>query len=46
MATGADLGYPAVEGPRPARMALINAYFNRPCGWPTAIPWWPRHSWK
>jgi 2-polyprenyl-6-methoxyphenol hydroxylase-like FAD-dependent oxidoreductase len=29
MATGADLGYPAVEGPRPARWRLINAYFNR-----------------
>ena len=29
MATGADLGYPAVEGPRPARWRLINAYVNR-----------------
>jgi 2-polyprenyl-6-methoxyphenol hydroxylase-like FAD-dependent oxidoreductase len=29
MATGADLGYPAVEGPRPAGWRLINAYFNR-----------------
>lgn len=29
VATGADLGYPAVQGPRPARWRLINAYFNR-----------------
>jgi 2-polyprenyl-6-methoxyphenol hydroxylase-like FAD-dependent oxidoreductase len=29
MATGADLGYPAVEGPRPARWRLMNAYINR-----------------
>ncbi len=29
MATGADLGHPAVEGPRPARWRLINAYVNR-----------------
>jgi hypothetical protein len=29
MATGADLGYPAVEGPRPAGWRLINAYFDR-----------------
>ncbi len=29
MATGADLGYPAVQGPRPARWRLINAYVNR-----------------
>jgi 2-polyprenyl-6-methoxyphenol hydroxylase-like FAD-dependent oxidoreductase len=29
MATGADLGYAAVEGSRPARWRLINAYFNR-----------------
>lgn len=29
IATGADLGYPAVKGPRPARWRLINAYFNR-----------------
>ena len=29
MATGADLGYPGVEGRRPARWRLINAYVNR-----------------
>jgi len=29
MATGADLGYPAVQGPRTARWRLINAYVNR-----------------
>jgi len=29
MATGADLGYPAVKGPRPARWRLINAYITR-----------------
>jgi hypothetical protein len=29
MATGADLGYPAVQGPRPVRWRLVNAYFNR-----------------
>jgi 2-polyprenyl-6-methoxyphenol hydroxylase-like FAD-dependent oxidoreductase len=29
MAAGADLGYPAVQGPRPAQWRLINAYFNR-----------------
>jgi 2-polyprenyl-6-methoxyphenol hydroxylase-like FAD-dependent oxidoreductase len=29
MATGADLGYPAVEGPRPIRWRLMNAYVNR-----------------
>lgn len=29
IATGADLGYPAVQGPRPARWRLINAYVNR-----------------
>jgi 2-polyprenyl-6-methoxyphenol hydroxylase-like FAD-dependent oxidoreductase len=29
IATGADLGYPAVPGPRPARWRLINAYFDR-----------------
>jgi 2-polyprenyl-6-methoxyphenol hydroxylase-like FAD-dependent oxidoreductase len=29
MATGADLGYPAVQGPRPARWRMINAYVNR-----------------
>jgi 2-polyprenyl-6-methoxyphenol hydroxylase-like FAD-dependent oxidoreductase len=29
MATGADLGYPAVQGPRPARWRLMNAYINR-----------------
>jgi 2-polyprenyl-6-methoxyphenol hydroxylase-like FAD-dependent oxidoreductase len=29
MATGADLGYPPVEGPRPARWRLMNAYINR-----------------
>ena len=29
MATGADLGYPDVQGPRPARWRLINAYVNR-----------------
>jgi 2-polyprenyl-6-methoxyphenol hydroxylase-like FAD-dependent oxidoreductase len=29
MATGADLGYPVVEGPRPARWRMINAYVNR-----------------
>ena len=29
MATGADLGYPAVEGPRSARWRLMNAYINR-----------------
>ena len=29
MATGADLGHPAVVGPRPARWRLINAYVNR-----------------
>jgi 2-polyprenyl-6-methoxyphenol hydroxylase-like FAD-dependent oxidoreductase len=29
MATGADLGYPGVDGPRPARWRLINAYVNR-----------------
>jgi phytoene dehydrogenase-like protein len=29
IASGADLGYPAVPGPRPPRWRLINAYFNR-----------------
>jgi 2-polyprenyl-6-methoxyphenol hydroxylase-like FAD-dependent oxidoreductase len=29
MATGADLGYPAVQGSRTARWRLINAYINR-----------------
>jgi 2-polyprenyl-6-methoxyphenol hydroxylase-like FAD-dependent oxidoreductase len=29
MATGADLGYPAVQGPRPARWRLMNAYISR-----------------
>ena len=29
MATGADLGYPRVQGRRPARWRLINAYVNR-----------------
>jgi 2-polyprenyl-6-methoxyphenol hydroxylase-like FAD-dependent oxidoreductase len=29
MATGADLGYPGVQGPRPARWRLMNAYINR-----------------
>jgi 2-polyprenyl-6-methoxyphenol hydroxylase-like FAD-dependent oxidoreductase len=29
MATGADLGHPAVQGPRTARWRLINVYFNR-----------------
>jgi 2-polyprenyl-6-methoxyphenol hydroxylase-like FAD-dependent oxidoreductase len=29
MATGADLGYPMVQGPRTARWRLINAYVNR-----------------
>jgi 2-polyprenyl-6-methoxyphenol hydroxylase-like FAD-dependent oxidoreductase len=29
MATGADLGYPAIDGPRPARWRLTNAYVNR-----------------
>jgi 2-polyprenyl-6-methoxyphenol hydroxylase-like FAD-dependent oxidoreductase len=29
MATGADLGHPDVEGPRPAQWRLINAYVNR-----------------
>jgi 2-polyprenyl-6-methoxyphenol hydroxylase-like FAD-dependent oxidoreductase len=29
MATGADLGYPAIQGPRPARWRLMNAYINR-----------------
>ena len=29
MATGADLGYPVVQGPRTARWRLINAYVNR-----------------
>jgi hypothetical protein len=29
MATGADLGHPAVQGPSTARWRLINAYFNR-----------------
>jgi 2-polyprenyl-6-methoxyphenol hydroxylase-like FAD-dependent oxidoreductase len=29
MATGADLGYPAVQGPRPPRWRLLNAYINR-----------------
>ena len=29
MATGADLGYPAVQGPRPVRWRLMNAYINR-----------------
>lgn len=29
MATGADLGYPAVQGARPARWRLMNAYVNR-----------------
>jgi 2-polyprenyl-6-methoxyphenol hydroxylase-like FAD-dependent oxidoreductase len=29
LATGADLGHPDVEGPRPARWRLINAYLNR-----------------
>jgi 2-polyprenyl-6-methoxyphenol hydroxylase-like FAD-dependent oxidoreductase len=28
LATGADLGHPDVEGPRPARWRLINAYIN------------------
>ena len=28
MATGADLGYPAIQGPRTARWRLINTYFN------------------
>ena len=29
MSTSADLGHPDVEGPRPARWRLINAYVNR-----------------
>jgi 2-polyprenyl-6-methoxyphenol hydroxylase-like FAD-dependent oxidoreductase len=29
MATGADLGHPAVPGPRPVRWRLMNAYVNR-----------------
>jgi 2-polyprenyl-6-methoxyphenol hydroxylase-like FAD-dependent oxidoreductase len=29
MATGADLGYPAVHGPRPVHWRLMNAYLNR-----------------
>lgn len=29
MATGADLGYPAVQGSRTVRWRLINLYFNR-----------------
>jgi 2-polyprenyl-6-methoxyphenol hydroxylase-like FAD-dependent oxidoreductase len=29
IATGADLGYPAVQGPRSAQWRLINAYFKR-----------------
>jgi 2-polyprenyl-6-methoxyphenol hydroxylase-like FAD-dependent oxidoreductase len=29
MATGADLGHPAVQGPRPGRWRLMNAYINR-----------------
>jgi 2-polyprenyl-6-methoxyphenol hydroxylase-like FAD-dependent oxidoreductase len=29
MATGSDLGYPEVQGPRPVRWRVINAYFNR-----------------
>jgi 2-polyprenyl-6-methoxyphenol hydroxylase-like FAD-dependent oxidoreductase len=29
IATGSDLGYPTVEGPRPMPWRLVNAYFNR-----------------
>jgi 2-polyprenyl-6-methoxyphenol hydroxylase-like FAD-dependent oxidoreductase len=29
MSTGADLGYPAVHGPRPAQWRLVNTYINR-----------------
>jgi 2-polyprenyl-6-methoxyphenol hydroxylase-like FAD-dependent oxidoreductase len=29
IATGADLGYPEIQGPRPARWRVLNAYFNR-----------------